>query len=253
MRQTFYFFPPRQIQAIFPTQIQAFFHTQIQAILHKRIQANVHTQIQAIFHTQIQACLGLPVKHCLDLLENKCLDLRVKNCLDLRVKNSLDLRMKKVQTFKQARIRSQDVAYLYVKCNAQSDGQLGDTASISTITDLQGQTGRQTNAISYSGEAKEAAIVCRELSLMWGVHTIFQAGASKDNGVKLQKIIDARIGVDNEINRRFETNGLNEGISAFLNDCVQPVASAAESAVKKTGARPAAGPAPGSKRKKQGN
>jgi len=237
MRQTFYFFPPRQIQAIFPTQIQAFFHTQIQAILHKRIQANVHTQIQAIFHTQIQACLGLPVKHC----------------LDLRVKNSLDLRMKKVQTFKQARIRSQDIAYLYVKCNAQSDGQLGDTASISTITDLQGQTGRQTNAISYSGEAKEAAIVCRELSLMWGVHTIFQAGASKDNGVKLQKIIDARIGVDNEINRRFETNGLNERISAFLNDCVQPVASAAESAVKKTGARPAAGPAPGSKRKKQGN
>jgi len=237
MRQTFYFFPPRQIQAIFPTQIQAFFHTQIQAILHKRIQANVHTQIQAIFHTQIQACLGLPVKHC----------------LDLRVKNSLDLRMKKVQTFKQARIRSQDIAYLYVKCNAQSDGQLGDTASISTITDLQGQTGRQTNAISYSGEAKEAAIVCRELSLMWGVHTIFQAGASKDNGVKLQKIIDARIGVDNEINRRFETNGLNGRISVFLNDCVQPVASAAESAVKKTGARPAAGPAPGSKRKKQGN
>ncbi len=88
---------------------------------------------------------------------------------------------------------------------------------------------------------------------MWGVHTIFQAGASKDNGVKLQKIIDARIGVDNEINRRFETNGLNERISAFLNDCVQPVASAAESAVKKTGARAAAGRAPGSKRKKQGN
>ena len=200
--------------------------------------------------------LGSACENCLDLRVNICLDPLVKNCLDLRVKNSLDLRMKKVQTFKQARIRSQDVAYLYVKCNAQSDGQLGDTASISTITDLQGQTGRQTNAISYSGEAKEAAIVCRELSLMWGVHTISQAGASKDNGVKLQKIIDARIGVDNEINRRFETNGLNERISVFLNDCVQPVASAAESAVKKTGARPAEETREtrmSAKRKKQGN